>query len=91
MNQLAAANSKEAPAAAISFLPIFVLADKPDNIIVNEPCICSLGMKQATTAYSGPIRPPIPGQTVQGNGLDSELKRAGNYATGSPHRITELP
>jgi len=32
-----------------------------------------------------------PVQIVQGSDLGSELKRAGNYATGSPRRVTELP
>ncbi len=36
----------------------------------------------ARCAYSGPNRPSIPEQFVRGGCLGSELKRAGNDATG---------
>lgn len=49
MNQLAAAESTEASDSYIVFLPVFVFEDKPDSIIVNEPCTCTRSMKQAAT------------------------------------------
>jgi len=33
----------------------------------------------------------IPAQIVQGSDFGSQLKRVGNYAIGSPRRVTELP
>jgi len=57
---------------------------------VHKPLISRMHVPAQIVLPFRLIHPPIPGQIVQGNGLDSELKHAGNYATGSPCRVTEL-